>query len=424
MTKIAIILIFALFLVMTLTVIRASIFDKVEDSKHIYFEIVFLLLLAVAGELAVNYLKQPSVMILMILGIFMSPSFTDFGWDILKGLITLGDNPPEILRMEEILHVFAQLGAVFLLFKVGLHNKIENIFSKDNLIIASLGVLLPFILGAGYAIFSGENFIYAMFLGAALTATSVGVTVAVLKEANLLNEKYAKIIIGAAVIDDILSLLVLAFVINIGSGGSIDQIAITLITAAIFISGGIVAGKVFVDYIDRKDMSNRRFLASLAFMLFYSYVAEYISLSSIVGAFIAGIVINQSKHVKEIDEKTYGIEQLFMPIFFISLGIFFDIASLWVAIVPITILTIIAVISKFIAPFIAMPFSKITSKEASVIGIGLIPRGEVALIVASIGLTTGVITSIEFSVISSVALITTLIVPPLLGKVIAFKNPS
>ncbi|MBN1169640.1 cation:proton antiporter [Candidatus Micrarchaeota archaeon] len=420
MKKIATLLVLGVFLVLMFTIIRASLFEQVEQDKHVYFEIVFLLLLAMIGELAVIYFRQPSVMILMLLGILMSPSFTEFGWQLLKTLpIDIPEHPPDIFRMEDILHVFAQLGAVILLFKVGLHNKIDNIFSKENIIIAFVGVLVPFAAGAGFALFYGGSFAYSMFLGAALTATSVGVTVAVLKEYKLLQERYARIIIGAAVIDDILSLLVLSFVINIGSGGSFLDIGLTLLSVMVFLAGGVMAGKTFIEYIDRKEMSNRRFLAAMAFMLFYAYVAEYIKLSAIVGAFLAGIVLNQSKHSRDLEEKTYGLEQLFLPIFFISLGIFFDINSLWMSFGAIVAISIIAVASKFVAPFIAIPFCSITKKEAGIIGMGIVPRGEVALIVASIGLTTGILNSIEYSVISAVALITTLIVPPILGKMIS-----
>ncbi len=416
MKKIATLLVLVVFLVMVFTVIRASLFDHVEQEKHVYFEIVFLLLLAVVGELAVLYLKQPSVMILMVLGILMSGSFIDHAWEFIGGFVDLPLHPPQILRMEEILHVFAQLGAVILLFKVGLHNRIDNIFSRDNIIISTLGVIVPFLAGMLFALFSGGSMAYSVFLGAALTATSVGVTVAVLKEAGLLEERFARIIIGAAVIDDILSLVVLSFVINIGNGVEIADIGITLARALVFLAGGIIAGRYFVGYMDKREMSNRRFNSSLALMLFYAYVAEYIGLSAIVGAFLAGIIINQSKHAKEIDEKTYGLEQLFMPIFFMSLGFFFDIESLWVAIVPILIISVIAIISKFVTPFFAMPFCKLNKKEATMIGLALVPRGEVALIVASVGLTTGILTSIEYSVISAVALITTIVIPPLLSR--------
>jgi len=415
-----------LFAILLLSIIRASIFGEVEPEKHIYFEIVFLLLLAVVGELTVNYLKQPSVMILMILGMLMSASFLNLGFGFLSSLplpFQIPSTPPDILRMEGIIHVFAQLGAVILLFKVGLHNKIERIFAMDNLVVATAGVILPFAAGYLYAISTGGNFAYSMFLGAALTATSVGVTVAILKEFNMLEERFAQIIIGAAVIDDVLGLLVLSFVINISAGAaSLMPLITTFVSATVFLVGSVLAGKYFIAYLDRKEMSPRRFLLALAFMLMYAYLAEFIQLSAIVGAFIAGVILNQSRHIKELEEKTYGLEMLFMPIFFISLGMLVDVNALATYAFPIIILTVLAIATKIIACGAAGLWAKLKAKEALMVGIGMAPRGEVALIVASIGLSTKVLSVSEYSIISAMALLTTFVVPPVLNALIKKKG--
>ncbi|MEW6035963.1 MAG: cation:proton antiporter [Candidatus Micrarchaeota archaeon] len=414
----------AVFFILVLSVLRASVFGQVEEEKHVYFEIVFLLLLAVVGELSVLYFRQPSVMVLMLLGIMMSPTFLALEWGLLKSLpLGLPQEPPEILRSEAIIHVFAQLGAIVLLFKVGLHNKIEGIFALDNLVVAAAGVILPFAVGYVYASSAGGDFAYSMFMGAALTATSVGVTVALLKEAGLMQERFAQIIIGAAVLDDVLGLLVLSFVINLTGGAvSLEPLVLTLVTAAVFLAGGVVAGEHFLSYLDRKEMSPRRFLLVLAFMLFYSYVAEYIRLSAIVGAFIAGVILNRSRHIKDIEEKTYGLEMLFMPIFFISLGILVDVNALAAFAVPILLLTVLAMLSKVVACGAAGLWAKLKAREALMVGIGMAPRGEVALIVASLGLTTGVLTAAQYSVISAMALLTTFAAPPLLGLLMEKKG--
>jgi Kef-type K+ transport system membrane component KefB len=411
------------FLVLVFTVVRASVFGQVDGEKHVYFEIAFLLLLAIAGELAVIYLKQPSVMILMILGMLISPSFMHLGWGFLSGLgLPLGipAEPPEILRSEGIIQVFAQLGAIVLLFKVGLHNKIEGIFALDNMVVALAGVIVPFFVGYLYASVSGGDFAYSMFLGAALTATSVGVTVAILREFGLMEARFAKIIIGAAVLDDILGLLVLSFVINIAGGesGSLAPLLWTFLSAAVFLIGSVLTGDHFIRYLDRKEMSPRRFLLVLALMLFYAYIAEFIKLSAIVGAFLAGIILNRSRHLKEIEEKTYGLEMLFMPIFFISLGILMDVNALSEYAIPILIITVLAMLTKIVPCGLAALWAKLNPKEALMVGIGMAPRGEVALIVASIGLTTGVLTGAQYSIISAMALLTTFAVPPLLGQLL------
>ncbi|HSB46545.1 MAG TPA: cation:proton antiporter [Candidatus Bilamarchaeum sp.] len=420
LSNIAPFIVLALFAVLMMTVVRTSIFGAVEPEKHIYFEIVFLLLLAVVGELVVMHLHLPSVMILLVLGILISPSFLSAVWPMVYGSgAPVPPEPPEILRLEEVIHVFAQLGAVILLFKVGLHNKIDGIFSKDNLFVAVAGVIVPFFVGFAYASLSGGNFAYSMFLGAALTATSVGVTVALLKEAGMLDERFAKIIIGAAVIDDILGLLVLSFVINISSGGdSLLPLAYTAVSAAVFLFGSIIAGDHFLRYLDRSELSPRRFMLAVAFMLLYAYVAEFIKLSAIVGAFIAGVILNRSRHINEIEEKTYGLELIFMPIFFISLGILVDVSSLIQFAIPILALTLIAMLTKVLPCAAASLLARMNLKESLAVGIGMSPRGEVALIVASLGLTSGILSSAEYSLISAMALLTTFLTPPMLSRLL------
>ena len=411
----------ALFVILILTVARTSVFGAVDPEKHIYFEIVFLLLLALLGEIAVVYLKQPSVMILMVLGIIMSPSFLEVSWEFLQSVgVPVPATPPEILRNEEIISVFAQLGAVILLFKVGLHNKIEGVFALDNLFVAVAGVIVPFAVGYLYASATGGDFAYSMFVAAALTATSVGVTVALLREYGMINQRFAQVIIGAAIIDDILGLLVLSFVLNVTGGAlEITALALTGITAAVFLFGGVLAGKYFVKYMDSDwSAGNRAILLALAFMLAYAYIAEFIRLSAIVGAFLAGIVLNQSRHIKEIEDKTTGLELLFMPIFFISLGLLVDVHALAEFAVPIIVLTAIAFATKVVPCFLAALLAKLKSREALAVGLGMVPRGEVALIIASLGLTSGVLGAPQYSIISAMALLTTFIVPPILTRVL------
>lgn len=414
-----------LFSILILTVVRASLFEHVEDEKHIYFEIVFLLLLAVIGELTVTHLKQPSVMVLMVLGVLIGPSFLTLIFNYANSFplpLQIPSEPPNILRFEEVIHIFAQLGAIILLFKVGMHSRIESVFSKENLFVATAGVIVPFVVGYLYATFSGGNFAYSMFLGAALTATSVGVTVAVLKEMNLVKEKFAQVIIGAAVIDDILGLLVLSFVINVSGGvDSIFPILQTLASSILFLVGGVFAGNLFITYLDRKDMSPRRLMVVLAFMLFYAYVAEFIQLSAIVGAFLAGIILNRSRHIQKIEDSTYGLEVLFTPIFFITLGMLIDVNSLFTFASAIILITLLAIISKVIPCYFASLASKLSSKDSLLVGVGMAPRGEVALIVASIGFTKGILDVSEYSIISAMALLTTFLVPSMLSAILNKK---
>ncbi len=402
--KMASFVIALLFMALVLYVVKDSLFGHVSEEKKILFEIVFLLLITVLAEAFVFYFKTEQVILLMLFGIMFSPS-------------VLGKLIPQFPTFSnEVIRIFAELGAIILLFKVGLHSKVEKVFSKANLLVAASGILIPFAFGYFFAIGSG-NFSYAMFTGAALAATSVGVTVAILKNLNVLDKRFSEIIIGAAIIDDILALLLLSLVKNIGASGE-SSILITIISSAIFITGAIVTGKYLINYIDRKDMGPKRFLLSIAYMLFLAYVAEIISLSAIVGAFIAGLVLNSSRNLHILEEKSTGLELLFTPIFFISLGLVVDVSSIFSGIVPILIITLLAVASKIIGCGIMAFATGSDVKEALVIGTGMVPRGEVALIVASIGLSSGILNSGQYSMLSAMALLTSFIVPLILPGVI------
>ena len=410
-----------LFLMLLFSLLRTSIFYGTENpDEHIIFEIVFLLLLAIVAESVVVYLKQPTVLVLLLLGIVMGPSFLSEAWGVLHPFMPLlPEEAPKIILNTHLVDVFAQLGAIILMYKVGLHSSISKIFSGRNFVIAFLGVLVPFAAGFIFATLGGGSLVYSLFLGAALTATSVGVTVALLREAGLVEKGFAQAIIGAAVIDDVLSLLVLSLVLNMPSSfepAALQPFALTLASAIIFMVGGVYAGRWFISTrIDHKEMSDKRFLYALAFVLFYAYFAEFIGLSSIVGAFLAGLLLNYSRHREEIEKRSYALEMLFTPIFFISLGMLVDVPSLYRFAVPIILITIIAITAKVVGCGLGAFLTGFGKRDSALIGIGMSPRGEVALIVALIGFTAGALTQSEYSIISAMAFLTAVVTPPMMA---------
>ncbi len=411
--------IFVLFVILLISIVRTSIFGEVDLHKYAFFEISLLLLIAVLAEIGVLHSKQPSAILLLLVGMLMSESVLHFN----------------IFKDEELIQLFAQLGAIFLLFKVGLHSSFKTIFSKENAVVGALGVLLPFIVGITYALATGGNFAYSMFLGAALTATSVGVTVSILKEKNLMKEKFAEVIIGAAIIDDVLGLLVLSFILNIPAGYELPQIVSlftsvfangltpeflefalplgqVILSTIVFLGGGIVAGKWFIkNVIDKLELDNMSFLMAIAFLHLYSYVAEIIGLSAIVGAFLSGLLLTGSKHIKNIEEKVYPLETIFVPIFFISLGLLINVNDVIIFIVPILIISVLAVLTKVIGCGAGAVLSKMNKQDAMIVGFGMAPRGEVALIIASIGFARGALDASGYAIISAVALLTTIFPP-------------
>ena len=408
-----------LFAILFLSVMRISLFSPENPEQHIIFELVFLILLAIVAEIIVFHLKQPTVLILMLLGVVMGSSFLSITWAALpQGIPFLPETPPQIFLNMQIVGLFAQLGAIILMFKAGLHSSISKIFTKDNFFVAFLGIVFPFLGGYYFATLSGGSFQYALFLGAALTATSVGVTVAILKELKLIEQKFAQVIIGAAVIDDILALLVLALVLNMPS--AIDSAALepflsVLAYSVIFIIGGAIAGKYFVQMkIDKAELNNKTFLYALAFVFLYAYIAQFIGLSGIVGAFLAGMLLAQSRHASEIDSRSLSIELIFTPIFFISLGMLVDVPALAQFFWPIVILSALAILAKFIGCGAGALLAKLSRHESALVGVGMAPRGEVALIIALFGLSAGVLDSAQYSIICAMAFLTTVAMPPVL----------
>ncbi|MEM4255056.1 MAG: cation:proton antiporter [Candidatus Norongarragalinales archaeon] len=419
------------------SVVRASLFGDVAEEKRIWFEITFLLFAAVLAELLVVHLRQPFVMTLLLLGVAVSPSSVSLAWPLLVGFLNsifpvFPSQLPHLVSAEGVVRIFAQLGSIILLFKIGLHSEIKSIFNTRNFIVAILGVLVPFVGGYYYAVLTGGSFFYAVFLGAALTATSVGVTVAVLQELKVLEKEFAKTILGAAVIDDILALLVLSLVQHVPAGFTVQALSPFLsiaFIAFVFVAGGILIGRWIVrkhfDKIREERLSQRTLLSILAFMLFYAYSAEYIGLSAIVGAFIAGVTLNYSKIVEKIFEAFFPLEAFFTPLFFISLGMFVDIRTVGENAIPIIAITAIAILTKIVGCGLGAGVFGASKKEAIAVGVGMVPRGEIALIIALFGLTAlgsegqPLLNAAEYSVISAMAFLTTVIVPLGLKRLVA-----
>ena len=420
------------------------------ESEKIWFEISFILLVAISAELLVSYVRQPVVMVLLVLGIIISPSAISMVYPVIASAVSsffsalglsipLTDYNPHLVPTQEgsFISIFAKLGSIFLLFGVGLHSEISRIFNRRNFLVAFAGVVFPFVAGYAYAVMAGHNFAYSMFLGAALTATSVGVTVAVLQEFKVLDKEFSKIILGAAVIDDILGLLVLSLVKNLPANPSgLDAATLypfitVLFLAFVYIVGGIKMGQYLVKRLfDREEpngeISKTTFLGVLVYMLSYSYVAEMIGLSAIVGAFLAGITLNYSRIIHKIVKLFYPLEALFTPIFFISLGMYVDIQALFASLGPILIITSIAVVTKIIACGFATKVTGGNLKDSIIVGIGMVPRGEVALIIGFYGLTATtsagepILTASEYAIIASMSFLTTVIIPPMLQKALKY----
>lgn len=329
-----------------------------------------------------------------------------------------------------LFQVLAELGVIFLLFAVGLETPFSELrkVGKTAMLVAVLGVLLPLGMGFALMIALAHGQIEALFIATAMVATSVGITARVIKDMQLTNSKESRVIIGAAVIDDVLGMIVLAIVVGIASGGGSNILDIALVAAegilfvlmVIFI-GSILLPKARRRLESRRDPAacgeqKRRGISPLPLAIIVclglSLAASFVGLAAIIGAFLAGMAFAEFKDKWPCEEDFHPINELLVPFFFLSVGISVSIASFGDVLLVAVLVTLLAIATKFLG--CGLGAKSMGGKSATIIGIGMVPRGEVGIIVASIGLSMAVISQSMFSVIVFMSMATTIIAPPLL----------
>ncbi|HVM44390.1 MAG TPA: cation:proton antiporter, partial [Candidatus Thermoplasmatota archaeon] len=328
--------------------------------------------------------------------------------------------------------ILAELGVVFLIFTVGLETPFEEMkrVGKTSLIVAILGVVVPF--AAGYAIMAalGSPTIEGLFLGAALVATSVGITARVLADMGVLGRTEARIILGAAVIDDVLGLMVLTVVQALGQEGTLDPLRIVILLAQALIFVGLLmyfGGRLVRRVLGQNPLAERwewaspkgpMFAIAVIVCLGLSAGAALIGLAAIIGAFLAGMAFAATESRHDLVERFEGIVQFLTPFFFGYIGLQVDLAvaaSVWPLVVGVTI---VALLTKVVGCGVgALALGK---RSAFAVGVGMMPRGEVGIIVALIGLSMAAIPEGLYAVVVGMSLLTTLVTPPIL--VWAFKR--
>jgi len=369
------------------------------------FQMSLLLFVALGGYLIASRINQSAVIGLILVGLLVGPSAL--------GLITYTD----------FVRSIAHLGAVILLFVIGLEFNIKEILSVRNGVIAGVGVIIPWIGGYWISLIFGFNTASAIFIGTALTATSIAITANVLKELGKLQTDAAKAIIGAAVIDDVLSLLALAISTDVISGSlSAWGIALVVIKAVAFIvlcgAFGIFVVSKYIERLDAtgfcKKFPEFIFIFAMMMAFLYAMFAEAVGLSAIVGAFIAGVSFERVEltHSRNFKEGAEYLQIIFASIFFVSLGILADVKAVTPEILLfLVVLTIVAIITKVIGCGLPAGMMGLCRKDALIVGFGMAPRGEVAMIVALIGLEAGIIDQGVYVVLVLMSLLTTIITP-------------
>ena len=401
--------------------------------------VVILLAAKLGGDLAIR-VGQPAVLGELVVGV------------VLGNLTLAGFYGIEAMKTDVSVDMLARLGVLILLFEVGLESTVGQMLKVglSSFLVATLGVIGPFTLGWGVGawLLPDQSVYVHVFLGATLTATSVGITARVLKDLDRSQTNEARIILGAAVIDDVLGLVILAVVTGVlaaaDSGGSLaaSDIVITFATATGFLVGSLVIGLVVSPHLFALASKLRArgvlLAVGLAFCFLLSWLASVIGLAPIVGAFAAGLILEQVHYRDFVDRGEHGLEELIhpissflVPIFFVVMGMRTDLQSfaqpgvLGLA----AALTVAAIVGKQASALgvIGKGVDRLT------VGLGMIPRGEVGLIFANIGLAlsvagTRIVDEATFSAVVVMVIVTTMVTPPALkwsfGRIGRARSPS
>ncbi len=424
-----------------------------EDSAVHHWGTVFLMFAVVlmAGKIGdiVERFGQPAVIGELLAGIVLA-AIGYLGWSFMDDIAA-----------NETIAFLSSFGALLLLFSIGLESNLAEMrnVGLNALLVALIGVIVPFVLGTyvlGPVFFGDESENARLFLGAALVATSVGITASVFMSLGILKTRAAQTVLGAAVIDDVLGLIVLAVVSSIASGGdvSVGMVAEMVLKSFGFLLGAMLLGNTLASVISRgfsliNTGIGMKIAVALSMALGFGYLAEVFGLEPIIGAFAAGLILDavhfrgyadpalvqdieslQIEHDADrekiekvlirhrhshVEDLIGNLNYIFVPVFFVYTGMQVDIGSLLqpgLYLVAI-IITIAAIAGKLVAGIAA----KGSRTEKLLVGISMVPRGEVGLIFAATGKSLGVLSDDLFSVIIIVVILTTFISPPLIGRV-------
>ncbi|MGH9585187.1 MAG: cation:proton antiporter [Bryobacteraceae bacterium] len=346
--------------------------------------------------------------------------------EIFAGIV-LGPSVLNWVHPGDILTALAEMGVIFLLFRVGLEVRASDLMraGPTALLVAVLGVALPFGLGWALMIMTGASRVEAIFLGAAVTATSVGITAQVLASKGFLQERASQVILAAAVIDDILGLLILSLVSGVAEGHvNLAALATTAVVACGFTFlvanyGARTLQRVIPRIERRLAVQERQFDLALVLLFALALLAVFAGVAAIVGAFLAGMALSQAVD-RRVHDLAHGITELLLPFFLAGIGLHVNL-SLFTnrATLELTLaVCVLAVFSKLIA--CGLGAWRLGRADMLRVGVGMIPRGEVGMVVAQIGLTLGVIEQQVYAVVVFMAIATTLVAPPLLKY--AYRN--
>jgi Kef-type K+ transport system membrane component KefB len=374
------------------------------EVADVLLDLFVVLLAAKAGEELFKRLDQPGLVGEILAGVLIGPS--------VLGLVEPG----------EVLEVFAELGVVFLLFWVGLETRLSEMREVGRVaaMVAGLGAAIPFAAGLAAGEIAGENTATSVFLGVALVATSVGITSAVLVELGALGSRPARTILGAAVIDDVLAMLLLAVAVGLAQDDGVDAgaLATVLLLAVGFIAFFAIGGTQLMQrrpqLLHAPRFSESPLMPAVILCLGLAAFAAEVGLAAIIGAFLAGMIVAETKEQHPIEDEVAPLYAFFPPFFFAFIGTEVDLGELadTETLLVLAGITVLALATKYAGARLGS--RTLGTADSRVVAVGMVPRGEVGIIVAGIGNTAGVIGNELFAVIVGMSVLTTLLVPPVL----------
>jgi Kef-type K+ transport system membrane component KefB len=380
---------------------------------EILFALFTIFVAAQVGAEIAQRLKFPSVVGEIAAGCVVGPS--------VLGLVRLSEHTSEPLLM------LSEIGAVLLLFSVGLETQLADLkkVGKSAFQVGVIGLILPFVLGAAWAHFSGFPTAKALFIAAAFVATSAGITARVLSELGVLGRVEARVILGAAVIDDILAMLLLGVVGSIARPGgfSLGSLLLSLVMAVGFVAlvaiGGTKLLRHNAELLDAPINPLSPLTLALAACLGLAAAASYIGLAAIIGAFLAGMAFAETPQRHHLERQIQVIMAFITPFFFVITGMQIQLAQLASlgAIGNLLLITALAVVGKYFGG--VWGARALGPRSASIVGVGMVPRGEVGIIVAALGKNAGLFSDYIYALIIAMSLLTSVIAPPILKRQLA-----
>ena len=401
-----------------------AIARAMATSSEVFLQLTILLSVAVTSHFASKRFHQPTIIGEIAIGVILGPS--------ILGFILNGWSPPppgaEGPFDPVLITIFAGLGAIFLLFLIGIETDVRAVYKRKNIYVALGGVIVPWVFGFLTAYFMvAPNVVIATFVGAILVATSTAIAAAILRELGMLQSEVASTIMGAVVVDDLLGLMVLSLAVGVSQGGLnvLGLVYLVAVAAAFILLAMYIGARYFARLVVwtqargvRLGLKHAGFMMAMAVAFSTSFLSEAVGLTAVIGAFLAGTMFSATPLRRDFQEGVEFLGAVFTPVFFISLGLLVNVWAikeprlLWFG----AVLLVVAFLTKLVGCSTVARWTGMSAEESMAVGYGMIPRGEVGLIIALIAEQAGVIGPDLFSVIVLVMVAVSVLPAPLLRR--------